>query len=67
MKFVIKTNDELEATRLLKSTDMACFIFELVHNAHRELESVGVDSEPFFSHVNELLERYDINIDKLIE
>ena len=67
MEFNVKTTDEKEAKRLLKSTDMACFIFELVNNGWREFAETDYDYQKAWAKINELLEEYQINIDELID
>jgi hypothetical protein len=68
------TDDEMEIKRCLKSTDMALVLWELVHNSKKSLEwKMEADTinrydalDMVFERINELLEEYDINVDKLI-
>lgn len=65
-------DDMMDLTRNLKSTDMACFIFELANNLKRSCEyaadgdgeSVGVDL--VFDKIHEMLHEHNINIEELI-
>jgi len=76
MTFTISTEDEREAKRLTKSTDMACALFEIVHNLKRKAEGSRQDipSSDFYSGIdaafdliqNELNDR-GVNIDDLID
>lgn len=56
-KYMFHTDDEMEAKRFIKATDMASFMFELQHNTK------DVSHEK----ISELAERFGINIDDLIE
>jgi hypothetical protein len=60
-----KTNDIKEAKRMLKSNDMASFIWELVHNGWRELKHNDYDYIPAWEKINELLEEHNIDIEDL--
>jgi len=67
-------DDEMEIKRCLKSTEMALVLWELVHNSKKSLEwKMEADTinrydalDMVFERISELLEEYDINIDKLI-
>ena len=65
MKFIIETEDETEMKRLLKSTDMASFIFELKYNAWREFKETDYDYTKAWNVINELLKEYNIDIDDI--
>lgn len=67
MEAKFESNDEKEIKRLIKSTDMALFIWELLHNGWREFKHSDYDYEPAWNKINSLLEEYNINIDDLIE
>jgi hypothetical protein len=67
MKLIIETKDKAEINRLVKSEDMACFIWELVHNGWREFKHTEYDYGPAWDKINSLLKEYDIDIDKLID
>ena len=67
MKTIIESEDTQETKRLLKSFDMACFIFELVHNGWREFKNTDYDYNPAWDKINELLEKHNIDIDELID
>ena len=62
-----KTSDQKEQLRIIKSLDMACFIFELKNNAWRGFENNGYDYEPAWEKINELLDYHKIDIDELID
>jgi len=63
----ISTTDEPEAKRLVKSTDMAMFIWELKHNGWREFKHTDYDYQKAWNKINEMLDEYNIDIDDLIE
>jgi hypothetical protein len=65
MKIVFETEDEKEAARILKSNDMASFIWELVHNGWREFKHTDHDWERSWQKINNLLEENNINIDDI--
>ena len=65
MKYVFKCEDDQEAKRVIKSLDMASFIFELVHNGWREFKHTDYDYERSWAVINKLLEEHNINIDEL--
>ena len=67
MKVTFETEDMLEAKRLAKAEDMAGFIFQLVNNSWRQFKHDGIDYEPIYKKIYELLAEYNINIDELIE
>ena len=66
MKVTFKSDDPMEIKRLSKSTDMAMFIWELVHNGWRDFRDTDYDYEPAWEKIRELLDDHDINIDELI-
>ena len=59
MKAIFTTEDEMEAKRMTKALDMALFIWQLQHNCTLTKKDNKI--------INELLEKYSINIDDLIE
>jgi uncharacterized lipoprotein len=67
MKIVFETDDEKEAARILKSNDMASFIWELVHNGWRDFKHTNYDYEKAWKKINQLLEKHDIKIDDIYE
>jgi len=67
MKATFETEDPKEIKRIAKSTDMALFIFHLVHHAWREFKQEGYDYHPAWNKIHELLDEYDININELID
>jgi len=67
MRIKIETDDEMEAKRLLKSNDMALFIFELVRNGWRRFKHTDYDYEKSWGVIHELLDEYDINIDEITQ
>ena len=66
MKVTFESEDILEIKQLAKSSDMACFIFELVHNSWREFKETDYDYEPYRKKILSMLEDYKIDIDDLI-
>jgi hypothetical protein len=80
VKFEIDIIDEetqMEANRVLKARDMALALHDIAYNIQKkaewECESLEADSDPsdgvyvFRRHVGEVLEKYGINIDDLIQ
>jgi hypothetical protein len=67
MKFIIESDDEMEIKRILKSNDMALFIWELQHNAWRDFKHTDYDYEKAWDKINQLLDEFKINVDDLIE
>ena len=69
-------DEEMAMKRAIKSTDMACVLFEISMNLRRqcewELESLEADSDKWdgmdvvFRKLNELYEQHNININELI-
>ena len=69
-------DEEMAMKRSMKSTDMACVLFEISTNLRRqcewELESLEVDSDKWdgmevvLRRLNELFEQNNINIEELI-
>ena len=67
MKTWFKAEEETEAKRIAKSTDMALFIWQLVHNGWREWKHTDYDYQPAWDKIHELLDEYNIIPDDLIE
>lgn len=67
MKAKFESKDPLEIKRLAKSTDMALFIWELVHNGWRDFKDTDYDYIIAWAKIHELLEEHNINIDDLVE
>jgi hypothetical protein len=65
MKATFETTDEMEATRLLKSLDMALFIFGLNQLMYKYADDTA--TEEIREEINLLQEKYNININELIE
>jgi len=57
----------MEITRLIKSEDMAMFIWELYHNGWRDFKHTDYDYQKAWDKINDLLEEHNINVDELIE
>jgi hypothetical protein len=66
MKHTFETDDEMEAKRLVKSFDMAYFIWELVHNGWRDFKHTDYNYQPAWDKIRELLDRHKIDIEDLI-
>jgi len=66
MKFTVTTKDSKEAERLAKADDMAYFIWELVHNGHRQFKDTDYDYEKVWNVIHSLLDEHNINIDELV-
>jgi hypothetical protein len=71
MKSIFKTKNEKEAKRIVKSLDMALFIWRLRNNVRRQYEDADFECEKAFGlindSINDLLYEYSIVIDDLIE
>lgn len=67
MKATFESEDPKEIYRLSKSTDMAMFIWELVHNGWRDFKYTDYDYERAWHKIHELLDKYGIEADSLIE
>lgn len=67
MKAKFTSKDPHEIKRLSKSTDMASFIWELVHNGWRDFENTDYDYQKAWDKIIELLGQHNIDIDDLIE
>lgn len=66
MKIVFETEDELEAKRMLKASDMACFIWKLVHNGWRDFNHTDYDYDKAWDKIRELLVEHNIDCDDLM-
>ena len=66
MKITFETDDPYEIKRLAKSSDMAAFIWELVHNAWRDFKNTDYEYEKAWKKIRELLNEHNIDIDDLI-
>lgn len=67
MKATFESEDPLEIARLVKATDMALFIWELVHNGWRDFKHTDYDYQKSWDKIHELLTEYGIDIDSLVE
>lgn len=67
LKATFETDDPKEMIRLAKSTDMALFIWELVHNGWRDFKHTDYEYEKAWEKIHELLDEHGIVIDDLIE
>ena len=74
---IIDEETQMEANRILKSRDMASALHEIANNIQKkaewECESLEADSDPsdgvyvMRRHIGEVLEKYGIVIDDLIQ
>jgi len=76
MKYVFKTDDDLEARQVMKARNMAWFIWELKYNTKKQLEwdiesksgMTAYDAfDLIYERINELLDQNGIIIDDLTE
>lgn len=67
LRATFSTSDPMEIKRLAKASDMAMFIWELVHNGWRKFKETPYEYEPAWERIHELLEEHNINIDELTE
>lgn len=67
MKHIFETEDEQEAKRIIKSFDMANFIWELVHNGWRDFKHTDYDYDPAWEKINKLLSEHNIDVDDLMD
>jgi uncharacterized protein YqgV (UPF0045/DUF77 family) len=65
MKTIIETDDEKEAMRLVKSLHMALFIFGVNQLMYKYADDTA--TEEIREEINLLQEKYNININELIE
>ena len=66
MKATFETEDPKEILQLTLSSNMAHFIWELVHNGWREFKHTDYDYQPAWEKINEMLNEYGINTEELI-
>ena len=74
---IVDDETQMEANRLLKAKDMASALHEIANNIQKkamwECESLEADSDPedgvyiMRRYIGEVLEKYGINIDDLIQ
>ena len=74
---IIDDETQMEVNRVLKARDMALALHDIANNIQKkaewECESLEADSDPsdgvyiMRRHIGEVLEKYGINIDDLIE
>lgn len=71
MKYKFETEDDKEAIRIIKSTDMALALYDISRGMLKSLdhrEDMGkITVDDVRRHVFETLEKYAIDIDELIE
>ena len=67
MKVTFESDDQTEIKRLVKSTDMALCLWEIVHNGWREFKHSDYDYEKSWNKIRDIISQYDIDIDDLIE
>ena len=69
IKYNLETNDEMTMKRVMKSTDMASFIWELQHNFWRKWKHDETDFnlDTYREALGDLLDAHNINIDELID
>ena len=66
LKFNLDEPDErMEFKRCSKATDMAQFIWELVHNGWRDFKNTDYDYQVAWDKIQELLEEHHIDINDL--
>ena len=58
-------SDNVKLKRLAKMSDMVRFIWELVHNGWREFDDTDYDYKKSWDKIQELLDKYRIDIDDL--
>lgn len=57
------SDDDKEARRIDRATDMAIALFEIVHNAHRYKETV----EEYQKRILEIMDEQNLDVDELID
>jgi hypothetical protein len=67
MKVTFESEDPLEIKRLAKADDMAMCLWELVHNGWREFKHTDYEWEKSWNKIHETLERFNIDVDDLME
>jgi hypothetical protein len=66
MKATFTSEDIDEIKQLAKASDMANFIWELVHNGWRDFKHTDYDYTKAWDKINTLLKEHNIDIDDLI-
>ena len=74
---IIDDETQMEANRIMKARDMALALHDIANNIQKkaewECESLEADSDPgdgvyiMKRYINEILEKYGINIDDLVQ
>ena len=67
MKVTFESDDQTEIKRLVKSTDMALCLWEIVHNGWREFKHSDYDYEKSWDKIRDIISQYNIDIDDLVE
>jgi len=74
MKAILKFDldnieDEKDHMRCMKSSDMACFIWELKHNFWRKWKHDDTDFtlDNYMEALHDLMEEHNVHIDELID
>lgn len=65
LKATFSTTDKKEMLRIIKSEDMAHFIWELNHNAWRQFKHTDYDWRKAWDAIRELMQEYEIDTDEL--
>lgn len=65
VKLIIEADTPKDLIIYLKAEDMAFFIVELVHNGWRDFKGTNYDYHKAWDKINDLLDRYNININDL--
>ena len=66
MKATFESEDPKEIIQLAKASDMASFIWELVHNGWREFKHTDYDYHLAWEKIRELLEEHNLNPEELL-
>ncbi len=67
MKVKFQSEDEKEIKRLIKSTDMAHCLWEIVHNGWRDFKHSDYDYEKSWDKINQIIAEHNIDVDDLID
>ena len=67
MEATFKSEDPKEILALANANNMACFIWELVHNGWRDFKHTDYDYERAWDKIHELLKEHNIDIDSMVE
>ena len=66
MKATFESEDPQEIKVLAKASDMACCLWEIVHNGWREFKHTDYDYSQAWDKIREIIDEHNINVDELM-